>query len=269
MFQESFKDLNIVYSPEFIALGTVLHDMLNPDVCIIGAQDAAVAKKVQTIYQKLYDSVPEYFLLGFTEAEIAKISINSFITMKVTFANIVGSLVYKTSNGNMAAVASTLRAIGADSRINNKYFKFGTGYGGPCFPRDNRCLSVHLESNGVNSSLQLTTDNLNNWMLEFFKDSIDLSKYKNIVYVGISYKKGSNFLEESFVLKLHDLTKCSDKTYYFIDEKVDKFDMMTKLEDPDLLPSNDTLYLINYASQTTLNKLKDKNMYNFWAKGGE
>ena len=266
-FQEKYKDLNIVYSPEFIALGTVLNDMLNPDICIIGSNNVESAQKVKSIYEKLYDTNPEYFLLGFTEAEIAKISINSFITMKVTFANIVGSLVYKTSGGNMKSVADTLKAIGSDSRINNKYLKFGTGYGGPCFPRDNRCLSKHLESNGINSSLQLTIDNLNNWMLKFFEESIDISTYKNIVYVGVSYKKGSDFLEESFIIKFHESTKRPDKNYYFVDEKVEQCQPLIKLTDVDSLNSDETLFLINYVDDITLVKLKDKNFFNFWANG--
>lgn len=264
-FQHMFESVNLVYSPEFIALGSVLHDMLNPCTCIIGSNSHELSLKIQSVYEKLYDSTPQYFHLGFTESEIAKISINSYITMKISFANTIGSFIYEMTDGNTKSIANTLQAIGSDVRINNRYFKFGTGYGGPCFPRDNRCLSVHLKSKNINSTLPSSSDSLNDWLLEFFKKKIDISKYKNIVYVGLSYKNKSDFVEESFILKLHGLILQPNKKYYFIDSKIEKYNSLIKLDNIDKLSTDETLFLVNYADDEILSQLNNKNVFNFWA----
>lgn len=259
-FADLYPNINIFYSPEFIALGTVVSDMLNPDVCLIGCRDNA--HKLIDIYKMFYVKQPSYFELSYVEAEVAKISINSYITMKITFANMIGTYLYNITDGDRDKIRRTLQAIGTDTRINNKYFKFGTGYGGTCFPRDNRCLTTNLSKFGTNVSLASTTDSVNDWLLSFFESKINLTNYKNIVYVGLSYKKGSDCLEESFVIKLHELLLRHNKNYYFIDDNIDSFTTMIKLIDVSILDNADTLYLFNYGDET---QLEGCNIFYFWA----
>lgn len=264
-FQKMFNHLNIFYSPEFIALGSVINDMLNPDVCLIGCTYETHSNRLIDVYKQFYIKQPKYSVLSFVEAELAKISINSYITMKITFANMIGSYLHNVTNGNLNKISRTLLAIGTDSRINNKYFRFGTGYGGTCFPRDNRCLSYNLSKNYINVELPKTTDNVNDWLLDFFSSKIKINEYSNIVYVGLSYKDGSDCTEESFILKLHDKLLKHNKNFYFIDDKIDEYNGIEKITSTRLLPVNNTLYLINYCNEEVKKALYNCNTFNFWA----
>ena len=82
------------------------------------------------------------------EAEIVKITINGFITTKLSYANMISDLC-DTMGANKYKV---LNSIGGDSRIGNKYFRPGYSFGGPCFPRDTKALALLLEQNKINNT---------------------------------------------------------------------------------------------------------------------
>jgi UDPglucose 6-dehydrogenase len=131
------------------------------------------------------------------EAEIAKISINCFITSKITYANMIGDLLI-SKNINPSNV---LNAIGSDTRIGNKYLSYGFGFGGPCLPRDNKALYIYSKNNNFNFRICETTDILNYEHLLFQFNSI--IKYKtDYEFTYITYKDSSDILEESQKLKL-------------------------------------------------------------------
>lgn len=70
-------------------------------------------------------------------AEITKLAVNCFVTMKVSYANMIGDIADATPGADKNHI---LQAVGADSRVGTKYLRPGYGFGGPCFPRDNRAL---------------------------------------------------------------------------------------------------------------------------------
>ena len=93
-----------------------------------------------------------------------------------------------------------LNAVGGDSRVGGKYFKYGYGYGGPCFPRDNRALGIFSERAGREIPFSKVTDesnqiHLNNQVEDFCKQNPD--KDEEIIIESVSYKKGSDIIEES------------------------------------------------------------------------
>ena len=96
--------------------------------------------------------------MNFVNAELAKLSVNTFVTTKISYANMLAQ-VCETLPGADVAVVS--QAIGADSRIGTKYLKGALGYGGPCFPRDNVAFSALARRHGVPASLAEATDVLN------------------------------------------------------------------------------------------------------------
>lgn len=255
------SNLKLFYSPEFIAIGSVVQDLLHPDLCIIGTDSDAV--EVQKVYQKFYKSTPQYSILSFKEAEVAKIAINSYITIKISFANTIGSLLYNLTNGDTNKIKRTLEAIGSDSRINNKYFKFGPGFGGPCFPRDNKCLNHHLINYGIHTALPTASDGFNEWLLEFFTDKLKLMSCKNLVVVGLSYKPNCDLLEESFVLDLVNNIKGFYTNLYFIDKNVQSYPGMQRILDTTGLDQADTLFLVNYTDSYDL--FSNYCSYKLWA----
>ena len=76
--------------------------------------------------------------MSLVSAELAKISLNSYITLKISFTNQLRMIAERFPKADIHAV---LDAIGSDSRIGNKYLRAGLSFGGPCFPRDNRLLA--------------------------------------------------------------------------------------------------------------------------------
>lgn len=207
--QEKLKNYNylVTYNPEFIAQGTIIRDQENPDMVLIGEADKQSGDLIENIYHKFAKNNPPVHRMSRTEAEICKISLNCFLTTKIAYANMVGDIAIRT-NSNPDKILS---AIGSDTRIGSKYLKYGFGFGGPCFPRDNRALGIFAEKKGINALISKASDESNNLHLdcqieEFIKNNPD--KSIPVVFDYVTYKKESILLTESqqlkFALKLKE-----------------------------------------------------------------
>ena len=113
------------------------------------------------------------------EAEVAKLSLNSFITTKISFANMIGDSLRRVGK----PADAVLNFVGSDARIGNKCFKYGWGYGGPCFPRDNRALSTFLRESGTYDYLPLAAHESNE------RHAVEQAlNYKEDTITGMCYK---------------------------------------------------------------------------------
>lgn len=128
---------SLSYNPEFIQQGAIINGFLNPDMVLIGEGSQEAGDILEQLYKRTCESTPTVCRMSPSSAEITKISINCFITTKISFANMVGDIADATLGADKHQI---LRAVGADSRIGGKYLMPGYGFGGPCFPRDNRAL---------------------------------------------------------------------------------------------------------------------------------
>ena len=190
------KDFGLCYSPEFIALGSVIHDFLNPDFLLVGEFDKKSGEILESYYKKIMENKPPCKRMSIENAELAKISLNSYVTMKITFANILTELCEKLPGGDVDVVSD---AIGLDKRIGRKYLTGGLGFGGPCFPRDNVALSYFAGSLGVRNEIAEATDRFNRTIPSRFADRlIPLVKPGlTVAILGLSYKPFSCVVEES------------------------------------------------------------------------
>lgn len=190
------KDFGFCYNPEFIALGDVIQDLLNPDFVLIGEYDKKSGDLLETFYKQYNLNNPPIKRMSIINAELTKISVNTFVTNKISFANTLAMLCDKLPGGNVDHVTD---AIGTDTRIGKKYLKGGLGYGGPCFPRDNRALSFTSNKYGIHNELAIATDNINKSHLNFIIDKIIKLSDKNdkIAILGLSYKPNTHVIEES------------------------------------------------------------------------
>jgi UDPglucose 6-dehydrogenase len=138
--------------------------------------------------------------MDFVNAEIAKISVNAFVTMKISFANQLSEICELLPLGDADCV---LNAIGRDSRIGNSYLQSAPAFGGPCFPRDNRAFSNMASNLGVEASLSKGTDKINlrqaDRLITQFREVGQT--WKSVLILGISYKPGTRVVEESPSLK--------------------------------------------------------------------
>jgi UDPglucose 6-dehydrogenase len=199
---EKLKKYNyyVSYNPEFIAQGSIINDQLNCDLVLIGESDEYAGNIIMEIYQNLCDSNPIINRMSRTEAELCKLSINCFLTTKISFANMIGDIADRLNCDKF----KVLSGVGSDSRIGRKYLSPGFGFGGPCFPRDNRALYKCAEEVGVDAVISKSTDLMNEKHLEYqLEDFIRKNPNKeNIVEIEyVTYKKESTMVEESQQLK--------------------------------------------------------------------
>ena len=188
----------VSYNPEFIAQGTVLRDQANPDMILIGHDDHEKAAHLKNIYLDIVENVPRFCLMSRKEAEITKIALNCFLTTKIAYANMVGdSAIAAGCNPDVI-----LSAIGSDSRIGNKYLKYGYGFGGPCFPRDNKAFGNFAQNVKVDPIISRATDKSNEHHLEQQLEQKLGSKEEKFVFETVTYKPESTMLVESQQLKL-------------------------------------------------------------------
>mgnify|MGYP003632020758 CR=1 FL=1 len=185
----------VTYNPEFIAQGTILRDQASPDMVLIGEGSTEIGDILENAYNKMTDNKPRICRMSRTEAEICKISLNCFLTTKISFANMIGDI----ASANNLPAENILNAIGSDTRIGNKYLKYGYGYGGPCFPRDNRALAIFANDIGRPAPISLATDNMNKIHLEFqiqqFCENTPIGE--TILLESVTYKPQTIILEES------------------------------------------------------------------------
>lgn len=187
---------SITYNPEFIAQGTIIRDQLRPDMVLIGQEDSDKAEEIAKIYRDLVENNPKYAIMSRTEAEITKIALNCFLTTKIAYANMVGDVVL-SAGGNPDRV---LEAIGSDSRIGGKYLRYGYGFGGPCFPRDNKAFGNFSEFVGVTPHISRATDESNKHHLD--QQMKNLSPSEIHIFECVTYKPESTLLVESQQLSL-------------------------------------------------------------------
>ena len=196
------NNFSLCYNPSFIAQGSIISNIINPDIILIGIDDNDNDNnynKIIDIYDKILinNDKNKYKKMNLLEAEITKLSINCFITTKITYANMIGDyLINKNCNPDIV-----LNAIGSDSRIGNKYFKYGFGYGGPCLPRDNKALYEYGNQNNYNFNICNINDMNNAKHLLFQFENLKNSK-EPIEFKYITYKDISDILEQSQKLEL-------------------------------------------------------------------
>ena len=187
----------LCYSPEFIALGSVVRDLQNPDFVLIGADDKAAGRRLADFYLGIGGGrdVPVQ-VMNWVNAELAKISVNSFVTMKITYANMLASICEGLPGGDVDEVT---RAIGLDSRIGPRYLKGGPPFGGPCFPRDNRALGVAAEAVGAPWDLAAATDRMNDGLAERIAEMVTTATNEGdtVAVLGLAYKDNTPVVEES------------------------------------------------------------------------
>ena len=194
-------DFGLCYNPEFIALGTVIRDMLKPDLILIGESDERSGDLLAQFYSGICESNPQIQRMNYVNAELTKLSVNTFVTTKISYANMLAQ-VCETLPGADADVVTT--ALGCDTRIGPKYLKGALGYGGPCFPRDNMAFSAMARAKGVPALLAEATDDMNRRQVPRLAALIlsHLPAGGTIGILGLSYKPDTEVIDESQGLEL-------------------------------------------------------------------
>lgn len=189
------EQFGLVYNPEFIALGSVIKDFLHPDFVLVGVDDPLSDVRITQIYESCIAS-PVIKSMSRINAELTKISLNSYITTKISFANLLARICEQIPGTDVDVVTD---AIGSDSRIGNKYLKGAVSYGGPCFPRDNRALFTLVPWEQVTGGMDIpeAVDTFNRSQIPWLADFIQEKAPCPVKILGLAYKPNTDVLEES------------------------------------------------------------------------
>ena len=181
------KNCTLNYNPEFIAQGEIINGFLNPDIVLIGTKSEELGEKLREIYSKFVKTDPQYCIISPLEAEITKITINGFITTKLSFANMISDVCDCVG----ADKNKVLQSVGGDSRIGNKYFRPGYSFGGPCFPRDTKALAIFVDQSCINNELLLATTKYNQAHVNFQTQQFLDNNQAEYLFENICYKENS------------------------------------------------------------------------------
>ena len=101
-------DFGLCYNPEFIALGSVIQDMRNPDLVLIGESDSGAGSILEELYTSICPGRPPVVRINLVNAELAKIALNTFVTTKISYANMLAEVCEQVPGADVGAVTAAI-----------------------------------------------------------------------------------------------------------------------------------------------------------------
>lgn len=181
--------------PEFLREGTAIEDTMHPDRVVIGT----TSHRAQELLVDLHKSINgKYVLCNVETAELIKYASNSFLSVKISFANAIASLSEKVG----ADVEKVLEGVGLDKRIGRNFLYPGVGYGGSCFPKDVKALISLSKAHGYDFALLTAVEKINYQAAAGFVEKIShhfkgMLKGKQIAVLGLSFKPNTDDMREA------------------------------------------------------------------------
>lgn len=228
----------ILSNPEFLAEGTAVTDLLNPDRVLIGGDnDEKGREAVQELVDIYANWIPRERILttNLWSSELSKLTANAFLAQRVSSINAMSELCEKTG----ADVNEVAKAIGMDSRIGSKFLKASVGFGGSCFQKDILNLVYIAKSYGLHEVADYWEQVIimNDHQKRRFSNTIVSTLYntvsgKKIAFLGWAFKKDTNDTRESAAIYVAD---------YLLNEQAQLSIFDPQVKEPQIL--NDLNYL--------------------------
>lgn len=194
---------SILSNPEFLAEGTAVKDLLNPDRVLIGGDEseegAAAIESLASIYARW---IPQERILrtNVWSSELSKLTANAFLAQRISSINAISALCEKTG----ADVEEVSRAIGMDSRIGSKFLKASVGFGGSCFQKDilnlvyiSRTLGLQEVADYWEQVLKINDYQKTRFAQNIISTLFNTVSDKKIAFLGWAFKKETNDTRES------------------------------------------------------------------------
>ena len=193
------KRFSVLSSPEFLAEGTAINDLENPDRVLIGGEDNDAIKSLSSIYEK-WIPAEKILFTNVWSSELSKLTANAFLAQRLSSINAISALCEATG----AEIGEVANAIGADKRIGEKFLSSGPGFGGSCFQKDILNLVYLCKYYGLDkvSSYWEQVLIVNNWQKERIASLIVEKLFgtvtnKKIALFGFAFKANTNDTRES------------------------------------------------------------------------
>ena len=198
------KTFSVISSPEFLAEGTAIKDLENPDRVLIGGDDQIAVELLKDIYSR-WIAIDRILLTNIWSSELSKLIANAFLAQRVSSINSISSLCESTG----ADIKEVVRAIGSDKRIGRKFLSPGPGFGGSCFRKDilnlvYLCRFYKLEevANYWEQVLTLNEkhkERISSLIVDKFFGTLS---NKKIIILGFAFKSNTNDTRESPAIEI-------------------------------------------------------------------
>lgn len=243
--------------------------MENPQFVLIGQNSkygdevSTGAKSVREVKEYVTGGHVPIHVVTYESAEIAKISCNTFLTTKISYANLIAQVALKVPGADVSQIFGVLSS---DSRIGKSFFSPGLGYGGPCLPRDNQALGQILKKLDIVCEIPMATHNFNESYVSMVFESILqtlTNPLKRILFLGMAYKTGTSSTMESHALRIaikFDSINCQVVAHdYLVDFKTTEYDFLEKWSnnlEPNLLKNASHIF-VSHPREEYYNFIKD------------
>jgi len=205
--RKSGVEFRVASNPEFLREGTAVSDFLHPDRIVVGVEDETAEKQMKEIYRPVLErkfncpvhapfcpetAPPEWLVTTISSAELIKHASNSFLAVKISYANMLADLAEQLG----ADVQEVVRAVGMDPRIGSAFLNPGLGFGGFCLPKDLQAF-VHLaERSGIDFAMLKEVERINHRRIERFFEKIRRAlwviKDKQVGVLGLAFKPNTD-----------------------------------------------------------------------------
>ena len=190
-------EFDIASNPEFLREGSALKDFLEPDRIVVGTESNRAKNLFRELYKPFTDQNRILIFTTPATAELIKHASNSFLSLKISYINMVSDLCEKVG----ADVSMVAEGMGLDKRIGRSFLNAGIGYGGSCFPKDVKAFIKMAEDNGVDFSILEESEKINKdrrvKFLEKIEDILWINKDKNITIWGLAFKPNTDDIREA------------------------------------------------------------------------
>ena len=211
--KDSFR---VASNPEFLREGTAVEDFFHPDRIVVGVEDDSAAAELREIYRPILErrfhcplhkggcppGHAEFLVTTISSAELIKHASNSFLAMKISYANVIADLCEKLG----ANVEEVTHAMGLDPRIGTQFLRAGLGFGGFGFPKDVQAFIQLAASVGVDFDILKATERVNkqriNIFLEKVRKALWVIKGKQVAVLGLSFKANTDDIRSAPALEV-------------------------------------------------------------------
>jgi UDPglucose 6-dehydrogenase len=200
-------EFRVASNPEFLREGTAVDDFLHPDRIVFGVEDEVSEKQLREIYRPILErrfqcpvhlngcpaaKPPTLVVTTINSAELIKHASNSFLAMKISYANMIADVCEKVGGD----IKEVTRALGLDPRIGPRFLDAGLGFGGFCLPKDVQAFIRLAERSGVDFSMLKEAERVNKRRIDLFFDKIRQAlwvvKDKKVGVLGLAFKANTD-----------------------------------------------------------------------------
>ncbi len=195
------KMFEVVSNPEFLREGEAIRDFRFPDRIVIGTNSKKVIRKLESLYNPLIKKGAKFFSTSRRGAEIIKYASNAFLATKISYINEIANLCEKTG----VNVEEVSIGIGLDQRIGSRFLRAGPAYGGSCFPKDTKAITVTGNLFKTDLSIIKSVIKSNEKRKQFLTEKVikilsNKIKNKKIAFLGVTFKPNTDDMRQSLSL---------------------------------------------------------------------